>query len=117
MQAEQRSARGHSLVRRSTGTSQVSARAYRAAMPEISRFFGIVVRMHFEDHRPPHFHALYGEYEVEIAIDGPRVLEGNLPPRALGLAMEWAVTHVDELQLDWELASTRRPLNRIEPLR
>lgn len=45
---------------------------------------------HFADHRPPHFHARYGEHEVLIAIGGPRVLEGQLPPRALGLVIEWA---------------------------
>jgi hypothetical protein len=86
-------------------------------MPEISRFFGIVVRMHFADHEPPHFHALYGEHEVEIALDGPRVLRGHLPPRALGLTVEWAAAHGDELLLDWDLAAARRPLNRIDPLR
>ncbi len=73
--------------------------------------------MHFADHQPPHVHALYGGDEVEIAIEGPRVLGGQLPPRALGLAMEWAALHADELRVDWELASDRRPLNRIEPLR
>ena len=86
-------------------------------MPEISRFFGIVVRMHFADHQPPHFHALYGSDEAEIAIDGPRVLGGQLPPRALGLTMEWAAIHADELLADWNLAADRRPLTRIEPLR
>jgi hypothetical protein len=85
-------------------------------MPEISRFFGIVVRMHFEDHMPPHFHALYGEHEVEVEIDGPRVLAGSLPPRALGMAMEWASLHQDELKMDWQRASTRQPLHRIDPL-
>lgn len=68
-------------------------------MPELSRFFGIIVRMQFE------------------AIDGPRVMHGSLPPRALGLAMEWAAIHVDELLADWELASTGKPLRRIAPLR
>lgn len=86
-------------------------------MPEVSRFFGIVVRMQFKDHLPPHFHAIYGEHEAQIAIDGPRVLNGSLPPRALGLAMEWAAIHADELLTDWELASNRQPLHRIAPLR
>jgi hypothetical protein len=86
-------------------------------MPEISRFFGIVIRMHFEDHPPPHFHAVYGEFEVEIAIQGLEVLEGRFPSRALGLTVEWAAEHEDELLLDWQLASTRQRLRSIEPLR
>lgn len=73
--------------------------------------------MQFDDHLPPHFHALYGEHEAQIAIDGPRVLNGSLPPRALGLVIEWAAIHVEELLLDWELAAKRQPLNRIAPLR
>jgi hypothetical protein len=85
-------------------------------MPEISRFFGIVIRMHFEDHRPPHFHAAYGEFEAEVAIGRLEILDGRLPSRALGLTMEWAAQHRDELMMDWELASTRQPLRRIAPL-
>lgn len=90
---------------------------YGRPMPELSRFFGIVVRMQFDDHLPPHFHAAYGDHEAQIAIDGPRILHGSLPPRVLGLAMEWAAIHSDELLVDWELASARRPLRRIAPLR
>ena len=85
-------------------------------MPEISRFFGIVIRMHFDDHRPPHFHAHYGEFEVEIGIASLEVLEGRLPSRALGLTIEWAALHRDELLADWELAASRRQLRKIEPL-
>lgn len=85
-------------------------------MPEISRFFGIVVRMHFDDHAPPHFHAQYGEHEVEIAIDGLEVLAGGLPSRALGLTVEWAAAHVPDLLEDWELAASRQRLRRIDPL-
>lgn len=86
-------------------------------MPEISRFFGIVIRMHFEDHHPPHFHAVYGEWEVEIAIRSLEVLAGPFPSRALGLTIEWAALHQGELLEDWHLASTRRQLRGIEPLR
>jgi len=85
-------------------------------MPEISRFFGIVIRMHFDDHHPPHFHAVYGEFEIEVAIASLEVLDGRLPSRALGLTIEWAAQHRDELLADWELASTRQQLQRIEPL-
>ena len=59
-------------------------------MPEISRFFGIVILMFYNDHSPPHFHARYGEHRATIAIEPLAVLTGLLPPRALGLVMEWA---------------------------
>lgn len=85
-------------------------------MPEISRFFGIIIRMHFDDHRPPHFHAIYGEFEVEIAIGSLEILEGRFPSRALGLTIEWAAQHRDELLIDWELASARQRLRKVEPL-
>jgi hypothetical protein len=63
-------------------------------MPEISRFYGIVIKMFFDDHNPPHFHALYGEYEVLININSFAVFAGKLPPRALGLVIEWATQHM-----------------------
>ena len=86
-------------------------------MPEISRFFGIVIRMHFDDHLPPHFHATYGEFEVELAIRRLEIIGGRIPSRALGLTIEWAAQHQDELLMNWELASTRQSLRKIEPLR
>ena len=86
-------------------------------MPEICRFYGIVIRMYFEDHNPPHFHAVYGEFEFEVAIARLEVLEGRLPSRALGLTIEWAAQHQAELLVDWELASTRQALYTIDPLR
>ncbi len=86
-------------------------------MPEISRFFGIIIAMFYNDHNPPHFHARYGSYKAAIKIDDFKVLEGYLPPRALGLVMEWAAIHKDELLMDWELAIERKPLSPIEPLK
>ncbi len=62
-------------------------------MPEISRFFGIVIKMFFDDHNPPHFHAFYGEDEVLIDIRAISAFAGKLPPRALGLVVEWATLH------------------------
>jgi len=58
-------------------------------MPEISRFYGIIIKMFFDDHNPPHFHALYGDHEVLIDINTFAVFAGHLPPRALGLVIEW----------------------------
>lgn len=85
-------------------------------VPEISRFFGIVVFMNFNDHPPPHFHVRYGEQKAMVAIESPTVLEGELSPRALGLVMEWAAAHRRELLEDWELARQQQPLKRIAPL-
>jgi hypothetical protein len=85
-------------------------------MPEISRFFGIVIRMYFGDHPPPHFHAEYGGARVKILIETLSVFEGNMPPRALGLVMEWAALHQRELLEVWNLAAQNQPLHKIAPL-
>ena len=85
-------------------------------MPEISRFLGIVIAMYFKDHNPPHFHVLYNEYDAEIAIKTFEILEGELPPRVLGLAFEWAGLHKEELLDDWNLLQTTGKFNKIQPL-
>ena len=85
-------------------------------MPEISRFFGIIIQMYYDEHNPPHFHARYGSDKAAIDISALRVLEGSLPSRALGLVVEWASMHQQELMTNWEAARTDRPLNRIQPL-
>ena len=85
-------------------------------MPEISRFYGIVIKMYFADHAPPHFHAEYAEFEARISIETLAVLSGNLPARAMGLVVEWATLHRQELQIQWQHASGLQPLTRIDPL-
>ena len=85
-------------------------------MPEISRFYGIVIKMYFADHAPPHFHAEYAEYEARIAIGSLAVLSGDLPPRAMGLVAEWTTLHQKELRELWERASKLQPLHRLDPL-
>jgi hypothetical protein len=85
-------------------------------MPEIARFYGIVIKMFYEDHNPPHFHAIYGEYEVLIDITTFAVFAGHLPPRALGLVIEWATQHQNELLNNWEKARAQESLRKIEPL-
>lgn len=85
-------------------------------MPEISRFYGIVIKMFFDDHHPPHFHALYGSHEALIAINTLAVIAGHLPPRAMGLVIEWASLHQDALHADWERAKALEPLDKIDPL-
>ena len=86
-------------------------------MPEISRFFGIIIAMFFDEHNPPHFHARYGHQKASIEIRSLRVLEGSLPPRVLGLVIEWASQHQEELFANWEAVSHNEPPHRIEPLR
>jgi len=84
-------------------------------MPEISRFLGIVVRMYFRDHPPPHFHAEYGEFEIIIEIESGLV-EGRFPRRAMTAVLDWYVLNRDALLVNWQLAREEQPLNRIKPL-
>jgi hypothetical protein len=86
-------------------------------MPEICRFYGIIIRMYYDDHNPPHFHALYGDDEAWVNINTLAVFSGSLPARALVLVVEWASMHQDELQRDWELARKQAKLERIAPLK
>lgn len=85
-------------------------------MPEISRFFGIIIAMFFDEHNPPHFHARYGKDGVAIEVRTLKVLEGKIPPRALGLVIEWASQDQEELLQNWELTRQNQRLNKIEPL-
>jgi Domain of unknown function (DUF4160) len=85
-------------------------------LPEISRFFGIIIAMFYSDHPPPHFHVRYGRERAVIDIESLSLLSGRLPPRALGLAIEWAAQHQKELQVNWELARRHAPLHQIAPL-
>jgi hypothetical protein len=85
-------------------------------MPELSRFFGIVIAMYYDDHAPPHFHAIYGSEKAEFCIDPLGILKGRLPPRALALVMEWAALHQAELLDAWERRATGQTLPKIEPL-
>jgi hypothetical protein len=85
-------------------------------MPEISRFFGIVIAMYYNDHEPAHFHARYGSQKAKIQIDPPMLIAGDLPPRALGMVMEWAALHREELRENFSATMERRPTRKIEPL-
>jgi hypothetical protein len=76
-------------------------------MPEISRFYGIVIAMFFSEHNPPHFHARYGDLSVT---------EGFLPPRVLGLVIEWAAKHRPELIENWNKINQGIQPDPIEPL-
>lgn len=85
-------------------------------MPQISRFFGIVVLMYFNDHSPPHFHATYGEFEAVYVIETLEIMRGSLPRRAHGMVVEWSTLHRDELRDNWNRASQMQPLESIDPL-
>ncbi len=85
-------------------------------MPEISRFFGIVIVMYYGDHPPPHFHVRYSGQKAIIAISTLSLLRGNLSPRVFGMVMEWASLHQAELLENWELARQQAPLKKIAPL-
>lgn len=85
-------------------------------MPELSRFYGIVIQMHFGDHPPPHFHALYGSSKAVVDIETLAVIEGRLPPRAHGLVVEWATIHQQELREAFRRAEALESPGRIAPL-
>ena len=84
-------------------------------MPEISRFFGIVIQMYFSDHQTPHFHARYGEKRAVVQIRTLKAMS-NLSPRVLSFVVEWARLHQQELLENWERARRGEMLLEIEPL-
>lgn len=73
-------------------------------MPILSRFYGIIIRMYFQqsEHNPPHFHAIYGEHMAAISISEGKILEGELPKKALEMVLEWRTIHKNELLKIWE---------------
>ena len=85
-------------------------------MPTISIFYGIVIQMFWNEHAPPHFHALYGEHEALIDIQKLEVLRGHLPRRALNLVLDWTELHQQELLEDWALCKRLQSPNPIKPL-
>jgi len=86
-------------------------------MPTISTFYGIIIRMFFNEHAPPHFHAQYGEHKASINIQSLELIEGKLPRRALNLVLDWAEIHQSELLNDWELCEQHKQPVKINPLR
>lgn len=86
-------------------------------MPTISVFYGIVIQMFWRDHAPPHFHALYAEYEALIDLRNFSVIRGSLPGRAMALVLEWADHHRDELVENWDLCRRMQTPKPIEPLK
>jgi hypothetical protein len=86
-------------------------------VPAISRFFGIVIAMYFDDHGPPHFHARHAERTAKVRIDTLEVIESSLERRQLRFVLAWAELHRDELSENWRRARAGETLQQVEPLR
>ena len=86
-------------------------------MPELSRFYGIVIKMYHDDHAPPHFHAVYGEMSAQFSIPRLHVIKGSVPIRVRSLVLEWAAQHLQELTEDWTLVEANRVPKSIKPLK
>ena len=86
-------------------------------MPTISVFYGILIQMHWGDHGPPHFHAVYGEYTAQIDWRKPRIINGWLPPRVWKLVRRWANLNKAELERNWKLCVESKPLEWVTPLK
>lgn len=85
-------------------------------MPEISRFYGIIIKMYYNENNPPHFHVEYQDYEVTINIlDG--LVKGNMPRKALEMVFEWLDLHKSELIENWENTKNHNTFSKIEPLK
>jgi hypothetical protein len=99
------------------GVDRRTAAGYNAVtMPEICRFFGIIISFNYRDHPPPHFHVRYGDQKAIIDIESLRLLEGSLSPRVRGMVIEWAAQHQSELMDNWDRARRCQPVNAIDPL-
>lgn len=85
-------------------------------MPRISSFYGIVIAMYFNDHSPPHFHAIYETWEAQVSIASGELIEGSLPRRARRLVRDWARSHRAELERNWIRARVGEKLPIIEAL-
>jgi hypothetical protein len=91
-------------------------RSISCSMPEVSRFYGIVITIYTNDHPPPHFHARYAEFKAKFSLEDLRVIEGAVPARVRALVVEWATLHLVELRENWNLAQAQQAVGRIDPL-
>ena len=85
-------------------------------MPEVSRFYGIVIQIYYGDHPPPHFHALYAGEVAKIAIETLQVIDGSIPKRALALVLDWTSIHQQELLEAFNRAASLQAPGKIAPL-
>jgi hypothetical protein len=86
------------------------------SLPTICIFYGIVIRMYFRDHDPPHFHATYGEHEALVSIQGAVILNGKLPAHTARLVKDWAMARQAQLRDNWQRARAGEPLEKIAGL-
>ena len=84
-------------------------------MPTISMFYGILIRMYYDDHNPPHFHAYYNNEEATFTFDG-KILNGFFPKKQLKLVEAWSIIHTEELKANWLLCKNNEKLFYIQPL-
>lgn len=84
-------------------------------MPSISFFYGIIIAMYYDDHNPPHFHAIYQDKRAEMTFDG-EIIKGDLPKKQLRLVQAWATIHEEDLKTNWELLKNAAQPEKIEPL-
>lgn len=82
-------------------------------MPIISTFYGILIRMYFADHAPPHFHASYQGHEALVRINDGAIMEGFLPKKAQRIVVEWATAHQAELNANWQRGQDLLPMERV----
>lgn len=85
-------------------------------MPTISEFFGILIRMYYNEESSPHFHAIYGDFEMRVLITSLSIIDGQLPVRQERLVLKWAKLHQEELKVEWRKVEAKEPLFKIEPL-
>lgn len=85
-------------------------------MPELCRFLGMIIRMYWDDHPPPHMHVEYQGQQALVRIDTFEVMQGTLPRRAHALLIEWALLHRAELAANWQAAQDGEPMQPIAPL-
>lgn len=88
----------------------------KGTMPEISKFFGIIISLYWRDHNPPHIHFTYGEYECTVSVLD-RVVSGKAPSKVIAKVNEWMDLHENEILTLWEKAQKGEKLGRIEPLK
>jgi hypothetical protein len=86
-------------------------------MVRVSSFYGIDIQMHFDEHNPPHFHARYAEYEIEVTIQPIDVLVGDAPARVISMVLEWAALNQNELMDNWNQQRLNLPPRRLPPLK
>jgi hypothetical protein len=84
--------------------------------PRLSKFYGIVITMYWDDHNPPHIHVDYGEYLAIVDFQRLEIIQGRLPRRAQELVFDWCELHENELIQAWDCAKEHKPLPKIFPL-